>query len=229
MPLREDLQARVTEMFLKKWTLRRGYVVPDSDQVAFANEGVQFEGAVLYADLVGSTGLVDNYQPWFAAEVYKSYLYCAARIVATNGGYITAYDGDRIMAIFIGEGKETVASRVAMKINSAVFSIINPALQTQYKNGYQMAHGIGIDVGPIMAARTGARGANDLVWVGRPANHAAKLSAIRGHPSIIITEEVHDALAQNVRVSKGQYMWEKFTWSDMKRQVFVSNWVWPVS
>jgi class 3 adenylate cyclase len=130
-----------------------------------------------YADLDGSTSLVDSCTWQFSAEVYKAYLRCAARIISNEGGAITAYDGDRLMAIFLGQTKNTQAVRAAMKIAYAVEQIINPALKAQYTNtNYTVAHSIGIDVSPIHAASIGVRGDNDLVWIGRAANHAAKLA-----------------------------------------------------
>ena len=44
---------------------------------------------------------------------------------------------------------------------------------------------VGIDTSELFVARTGIRRANDLVWVGRAANHAAKLSARSGSVSQI--------------------------------------------
>ena len=67
--------------------------------IQLGNDAVKLEGTVLYADLDDSTKLVDTMSPEFAAEVYKSYLVCAARIIRDQGGVITAYDGDRIMAV----------------------------------------------------------------------------------------------------------------------------------
>jgi class 3 adenylate cyclase len=48
-----------------------------------------------------------NFKDWFAAEIYKSYLISACRIIRDNGGEITAFDGDRVMAVFIGNMKNT--------------------------------------------------------------------------------------------------------------------------
>ena len=45
-----------------------------------------------------------------AAEVYKSYMACAVRIIKDEDGSITAYDGDRVMGIFIGNVKNTTAT-----------------------------------------------------------------------------------------------------------------------
>jgi class 3 adenylate cyclase len=51
----------------------------------------------------------------FAAEIYKTFLHCAAKIIRSEDGVITAYDGDRIMAVFIGNAKNTSAVRAALK------------------------------------------------------------------------------------------------------------------
>jgi hypothetical protein len=48
---------------------------------------------VLYADLADSTKLVDEYQRPFAAEIYKTFLHCAGKIIRAEDGTITAYDG----------------------------------------------------------------------------------------------------------------------------------------
>lgn len=63
-----------------------------------------------------------------AAEVYKTYLRCASQIIRDEGGTITAYDGDRVMAVFAGENKDTTAVRTALKINHAVQLILRPAI-----------------------------------------------------------------------------------------------------
>ena len=70
-----------------------------------------------------------------------SFLSCAARIIRDQGGTITGYDGDRIMAVFIGESKNSTAARTTLMINYAVLKIINPAIQNQYPNsGYAVKH-----------------------------------------------------------------------------------------
>lgn len=105
---------------------------------------------------------------WFAAEVYKSFLHCASIIIRDQGGEITAFDGDRVMAVFIGDNKRTSAAKSALKINYAVTPIINPEIKDKYSDiAYTMRHAVGIDISKVFIARTGVRGANDLVWVGR--------------------------------------------------------------
>jgi hypothetical protein len=58
-------------------------------------------------------------------------------------------------------------------------------------------HVTGIDTSDLFVAKTGVRGANDLVWVGRAANYAAKLTALPPAYPTYITKEVYDALAND--------------------------------
>jgi class 3 adenylate cyclase len=140
--------------------------------------------------MADSTKLVDSETPQFAAEIYRCYLVCAARIVKANDGSITAYDGDRIMAVFIGDTKNTNAAKTALQINAAVIDIINPPISNQYpQSTYRLSHVIGIDTMPfvlLFVARIGVRNDNDLVWVGRAANYAAKLSSINEGNTVFI-------------------------------------------
>lgn len=212
------------------WSERDGQKVPESEDLRLGNDAVKLDGTVLYADLDASTNLVDEYKPFFAAEIYKSYLHCAAKIIRSEGGVITSYDGDRIMAVYIGDSKNTSATRSALKINYAVNKIINPAIKNQYKDNYTINQVVGIDSSPLFVARTGIRGSNDLVWVGRSANYAAKLTALSSIYSSRITESVYKKLHKSAKYSDdGDSIWEKVTWTDMNDMViFRSTWSWVV-
>jgi len=82
--------------------------------------------------MADSTSLVAGKTKQFAAEIYKTFLHCAAKVVRAEGGTITAYDGDRIMAVYMGKGKNTSAVRTALKIHSAVLHIVTPAIRANY-------------------------------------------------------------------------------------------------
>ena len=116
MGLRDDLTTEVEGIFRGRWSTRDGQVVPEDDDVQLGNDAVKLKATVLYADLADSTDLVDGYKDYFAAEIYKAFLACAARLIKAESGVITAYDGDRIMAVYIGGSKNTAAVRTAMKI-----------------------------------------------------------------------------------------------------------------
>ncbi len=230
MAFGDNLKSEVRKILQEQWTTRRGRVVPETDNLKLGNDAVTLDGTVLYADLDDSTELVNTVEPTFAAEIYKIYLVCAARIIRSENGKITGYDGDRIMAVFTGKNKNSVAARTALKINYAVSEIINPAIQSQYPNcGYSVKHVVGIDTSDLLVARTGIRGANDLVWVGRAANYAAKLSA-RSGPATQITSKVYDQLDNSAKFgANGQNMWSQATaWEIGHKTIYTSSWWWKV-
>ncbi len=182
--------------------------------------------------MTGSTKLVDGHIPQFAAEIYKTYLVCAARIIKAKGGKITAYDGDRIMAVFEGDYKNSAAAEAALKINFAVPKIINPAMLKVYTSQtFRLRHRVGIDTSPLFIARIGVRNDNDLVWVGRAANHAAKMTEIAEDNTVFVSEAVFKKLSDNSKLSKdGTLMWETRTWPQMGGiPIYRSTWSWPVN
>ena len=210
MSFKDDLTNEVAEIFKNTWTKRDGQVVTESEDIKLSNDAVLVKGTVIYADLDESTNLVDNYKPHFAAEIYKAYLHCTAKIISAEGGVITSYDGDRIMAVFIGNSKNSDAARTALKINYAVKNIINPAIKAQYaKTSFSIEQVVGIDTSNLFVARTGIRGSNDLVWVGRSANYAAKLSSRSGPPSQI-TVDVYNLLNDASKYGKDGSNWVIF-------------------
>lgn len=225
MGLKDDLSVYVKDIFDKNWTERSGQVVPTENSVTMSNDAVKVTGAVLYADLADSTKLVDAFAPQFAAEIYKTFLHCAAKIIASEGGQITAYDGDRVMAVFLGDHKETLATRAGLKIYYAIHEIIKPALANRYISNYDLQHVVGIDASELFVAKTGVRGANDLVWVGRAANHAAKMAALPHEHHTYISADVYNLLHDSVKFwENGNPVWEPVAWTSMGgRIIYRSN------
>lgn len=202
MSLKEDLLREVRLVFSSPWEETLGRVVPDPPVVGLGNKATLLNQAVvLYADLDGSTNMVDSNYWQFSAEIYKTFLHCAAKIIKSENGVITAYDGDRIMAVFIGDSKCDRAVKVALHLQFAVTEIIQPAINQQYNTDFVIGHTVGIDMSDIRAVRTGVRGDNDLVWVGKAANYAAKLTNLPRHYPTRITEEVYFNMTEYSRLS----------------------------
>ena len=139
-------------------------------------------------------------------------------------------DGDRIMAVYIGDSKNTSAARSALKINYTVTEIINPLLKKYYPaTDYRVRQVVGIDTSELFVARTGIRGSNDLVWVGRAANYAAKLCSLSADYPSQLTEAVYNKLPESVKYSDGKPMWEAATWNDMNgMRIYRSTWRWRI-
>lgn len=229
MKTKTDLEADLSAIFKAGWETTEKNTIPTvTDLRLNSNHAGHYEEmTVLYADLNGSTTMVDGQIWWFSAEVYKAYLHCAAHIIRDEGGTITAYDGDRIMAVFTGDAKNTSAARAALKINYAVQFIINPVLKSVYQaTDFVVGHTVGIDTSEIHVARIGVKNDNDLVWIGRAANHAAKLSSLSdgGYP-IWISAAVFERLHESLKASPiHRPVWEPMLWTAMNnRSIYRSD------
>jgi class 3 adenylate cyclase len=229
MSLSEEIKKEARDIFKSAWSTREGQKVPEDDDLKLTNDGVKIDGTVLYADLVESTDLVTNYGGTFAAEVYKAYLKSASRIIHQNNGTITAFDGDRVMAVFFGNFKNTEAARTALQINWAV-DAINAELKAFYKENtdYVIRQAVGVDTGKLLVAKTGIRGSNDLVWVGTAANRAAKLCSLRERSyTSFLTSPVHKVLNKSAKFGKDdKNMWTQLHWNDFNIDIYASNWTW---
>lgn len=233
MGLLSDLTQEVEQIFRTKWEKRDGQQVPEAEDIKLGNDAVILDGTVLYADLAESTSLVMKQSAELAAEAYKTYLVCASRLIRDNGGVITAFDGDRVMGVYIGSNKNTAAAKTALQINYAVLKIINPKLKEVYpQSDFVLRQAVGIDTSKLFVARTGIRGANDLVWVGRAANLAAKLCSLReGDYTSFITKDVFDVLNESSKLGGNpkRSMWEERLWTAQNMTVYRSNWHWQPS
>lgn len=232
MGLKADLETDVKKIYSERWNRRDGRKVPEDVDLSAGNDAVDLEATILYADLDESTKLVDNYKDWFAAENYKTFLQCATKIIRFEGGHIRSFDGDRVMGVFLGKTKNTDAVRCGLKINWAVKNLIQPKLKAQYSNTkYVMKHVVGIDSSKVMVAKAGIRNNNDLVWVGRSANHAAKLSALSSATPTWITDKIYDNMLDSTKYSSdGRNMWVQKTWSQQNnRRVYCSAFSWTIS
>lgn len=229
MKTAQDIIAEVKSIFATKWQTRKGTKVPEPEDVKLGNDAVQLDGTVLYADMADSTGLVNGHKDWFAAEVYKAYLVAACHIIRNNAGVITAFDGDRVMAVFIGDRKNSAAAIAALQLSWVVIET-NSALKLAYpSSSFQLQHSVGIDTSDLFVAKTGIRNSNDLVWVGRAANYAAKLSG-ESDPgySTFITEPVFSMLSDDAKYGGNpkRLMWEKAHWQTRNLTIYKSNWNW---
>ena len=76
--------------------------------------------------------------------------------------------------LFGGLGKKpqfVMIYKCALQIKYTVAAIMRPKFENQYDSvrnaSFSISHGVGIDTGTVLAVRAGARGDNDLIWIGR--------------------------------------------------------------
>ena len=235
MALLDDLSDDVQGIIEKPWSTRKGQKVPSSSEVALAGGAVELDAAFLYADLVNSSKMVKELDRRIAAKILKAFLATTSRLVRFHGGSIVSFDGDRILGVFIGDSKNTSSTKCALQIKYTVQNIIRPKFENKYERvknaSFSISHGVGIDSGEIITVRAGARGDNDLIWIGRAPNLAAKMSDFRDPPyHTFITATVYNNLHESSKYGGDpkKDMWEKRSWTFLNDRITVyrSSWHW---
>lgn len=237
MAIKEDIISDISGILKQTWNDRDGQVVPTVEDVALTGGAVNLDATMLYSDLADSTELA-MYNKKMAAKIYKIFLACSARIIRYHGGDIRSFDGDRIMAVFLGDYKNTNAAKCALKLKYIFLNYIKPELEKNYQvlrdGTFNLTFCSGIDTSQVMVIRSGIRNNNDLVWVGRAPNIAAKLSNIRKAPYYTyITGDVYDKLNNEAKLSSdNKQMWEKREGKDDGlpniSTLYRSSWGWVV-
>lgn len=231
MGLLDDLKNKIDSYAKEPYDIEETTIVPDTDnqKLTFGNKGLKGEYAFLFVDIRKSSQLHELYGLEKAAKIYQSFHEINVKVILENGGNIRAFDGDRVMAVFVGNTKNGNAVKAAMQIQWGVRNILNPILGTDIKCG------AGIDYGEILVTKIGKgrnTNNNDLVWVGKADNYASHL-ANEADNSIIISVKSFGVLNENRKIStNGEDFWKAKTITlknGTKVNCYESAWGWVIS
>lgn len=235
MALYDDLKNDVQGIIEKQWTTRKGQKVPNTSDVALAGGAVELDSTFLYADLANSSKMAKELDRRVAAKIIKSFLATTTRLIRHHGGVIVSFDGDRVLGVFVGGLKNTTAAKCGLQIKYTVQEIIRPKFENKYESvknaSFSISHGVGIDTGTVLAVRAGARRDNDLIWIGRAPNLAAKLSDLRKSPyHTFITATVYNHLKDSSKYGgkEKKNMWKQHSWTFLgdTMTIYGSSWHW---
>lgn len=208
--------------------------VPKPAEIKRGKFAATFEATAIFLDIRESSDLTNAFRLQTAAKMLKSYFYTAVKIVHHHDGQVVSFNGDGMLALFMGERRTTPAVRSAMEIKWLLENVLQPRFESYFKSntsaaGLKFDFGCGIDDSSIFAINVGIRGTNDITWVGRAPNTAAKLANIAASPDrILITSDAYGRLGAYKLSSKDK----RPMWSDpverviggVKRQVRSSSW-----
>jgi adenylate cyclase len=235
MGLSEQLEKDVEGIIAQPWDKRVGQVVPSTKDVALAGGAVELNATFLYADLASSSKMVKELDRRVAAKILRSFHAAVCRLIKSSDGAVVSFDGDRVLGVFLGTTKNTNAAKCGLQIRYAVQKVIRPKFEANYPAirdaTFKIGHGVGIDSGTVLAVRAGVRGDNDLIWIGRAPNLAAKLSDIRDSPyETFITASVYKSMMDSSKLGgpDKKNMWEQRSWTFLGEAmtVYRSLWTW---
>jgi class 3 adenylate cyclase len=159
------------------------------------------EVTVLFADLVGFTALSEKLEPGVLVRVLNGYFDRMSRAISENRGHVSKFIGDGILALFGAldanpwQADDALRAAVAMR---AALGDYNRALAAEGLP--ELAVGIGIERGTVIAGLIGTADLLEFTVVGRSVNLAARVQAVtREHGvDILVTDAVRAALGDQV-------------------------------
>lgn len=236
MSLLDDLNAKVTEYTSGNYTTVKKTSVPNPESIPLGNHAAQLEAVTLFIDVRQSSDITNAFRRQTAAKMMKAYFSGAVKIINAQNGYVRSFNGDGMLAIFMGDARADNAVRAAMKLRWFVNNILEVKFRKYFANNttalggaLNFSIGCGIDEGTIYAVRVGIKGTNDVAWVGRCTNTSAKLSAVTD--AVAITRSVYQMLSNDTLFSSGVHMWsaESFhTFGGVQRAVRATTYTWKV-
>jgi len=204
------LRARLSNLFQKTEYLRQielislslhRYVSPRTEEMAriYAKTGVlppprEHEVCVLFTDVRGFTELSQQLQPDVLFQVLSEHLAAQVSLVYTHGGYVDKFAGDGMMAVFDGEDMALKSCLCALDI----LEFSRDRIEQQGGKIHQL--GMGIHRGRAMIGNLGSSEHLDYTLVGRTVNLAARLCGAADRLSIVVSQTVRDAIAEDPRV-----------------------------
>jgi len=192
-------------------------VVPKKKDLTFSNSvKVMKHVVVFFIDMRKSRKILSDASDFWSIKIHKSFLKAVTHCIDNNDGHLRSFNGDGILAFFIGENAASRAVRTAMNIKGFVLKI-NETLNDYDVNSIDF--GIGIAQGKVMVAKSGKAGDDqtkqDLVWIGLPVYLAVELSEI-GHSlkNIWISHKVRTSIGNEdyldvVYSNDGESKWVK--------------------
>lgn len=234
MALLEDVESDINSYLSGRYEVQHGFAIPNVEDVKFGKMGKELEMSMLFIDIHNSTDIVDSFRRQTAAKMYKSFLAGATRIARFNSGEMLSFNGDGVLVGFVGDQRREEAVLAAHHMVHFGNYILKPKLELVFSANNQASalkfdFGIGIATGTILAVRAGMRGENnsDLVWVGNPTNHAAKLAGESYFPfNIRVCWDTFWNLPPNWKTHfpSGKAVWEPIISDKLKDLVCQSNW-----
>lgn len=155
----------------------------------------RLESCVLYVDIRDSVQLSASKRPHTLAKVYSTFVRSMIECGRYYGGHVRNIIGDRVMVVFDQDDCFKKAVDTAVLMNSVCKYILNKRIKsTDFKCG------IGIDYGKMLITKGGAikQGAEkefyrSLVWLGKPANIASRLTDLAYKTEYFTDKKVREA------------------------------------
>ena len=181
-------------------------------------KGKEIETCVLFVDIRNSVQLNEEHSPNTMGKIYTAFTKSMLKIAKYHSGEVRNIIGDRVMIVFPTENCTENAVECAISINH-ISEIMNKVF-----SDVDFRCGIGIDYGEMKVIKVGIirQGDNNvenknLVWIGKPANIASRLTDIANKKIDLVCVSYEGFLGISPSVEKKtnyEDFFNKFEWKE---------------
>ena len=172
--------------------------------VSTAPIGEEKKIAILFADISGYTPFAEALPPYDVMHVLNRYFHIMGQVITRNGGCISDYVGDGLVALF-GVDDNTTAPFRAVKTGVEMLEAVktlNPYLQAMYKRSFQIR--IGVHYGEVVVGTVGIADTKKVAAIGDAVNLASRIEASNRKlgTSFLISEETAEKVSGQVLLNQ---------------------------
>lgn len=153
--------------------------------------GERREVAVLFADVVAFTPLVEKHDPEQVVAVLNELFTFLTEIVFKHGGIVDKFIGDSVMAVFgVPSPQPDAALRAARAAEEMLRWLETGNVRWRKQLGQDLQLALGLNVGQAVAGNVGSEKRMEYTVIGDVVNVAARLEALARPGQILMTAEV---------------------------------------
>jgi adenylate cyclase len=195
---RSELRRQLLELYVNKQV--SDYVLARSDRETKFLRGERRQVTMLNSDIAGFSALSQSMEAEELVRFLNDYFARMIDAVLENGGNIDKFQGDGMLVVFgapnplIDHAQRALAAARAMLRE---IDILNKELTDMGKP--QIAVGIGLDTGEVVAGHVGSEKRMEFTTIGVPVNNSYNLSKVRP-AQVLMSEATRNLLASDVEV-----------------------------
>jgi class 3 adenylate cyclase/DNA-binding winged helix-turn-helix (wHTH) protein len=156
--------------------------------------------SIVFADLVGSTGLAERLDPESMHRVLDRYVEVCGEVIERHGGAVEGFIGDAVVGVFgvtdVHEDDALRAVRAAVELREAGVEL---STELERQQGVEIAMKLGVESGEVFL---GAGSRRSRFAAGDAFNVAARLEGVAPGGEILLGENIHELVRDAVRVER---------------------------
>lgn len=174
-------------------------VIEQLDPNSLALGGKRTQISVLFADIRGFTSYSETVQPEELVSVLNCYLAAAAEAVLNEEGTVDKFLGDAVMAWFNAPIPQPDHALRAIRAALAIQTSLQ-TLHLSTPGNTRLSFGVGLHVGEAVLGLVGTEKRLEYTAIGDSVNTAKRIQENAAPGQILITKQIYDMVAAQVRV-----------------------------